>query len=103
MFKNLFLNRSKKGSKVLAILVAFLVAFVPIMSNSPTNVQAATTTLKTYPAPTGAALNNTFTVQVRANGGAWQNVDIYTTCSFGIIPQLMLPSHISILTVRLTY
>ena len=101
MFKNLFLNRSKKGSKVLAILVAFLVAFVPIMSNSPTNVQAATT-LTTYPAPTGAALNNTFTVQVRANGGLGR-MWTYTTCSFGIIPQLMLPSHISILTVRLTY
>ena len=102
MFKNLFLNRSKKGSKVLAILVAFLVAFVPIMSNSPTNVQAATTTLKTYPAPTGAALNNTFTVQVRANGGAWQNVDIYDVL-VRYHTQLMLPSHISILTVRLTY
>ncbi|WP_261304196.1 discoidin domain-containing protein [Paenibacillus andongensis] len=69
-------HRSKKWSKVLSILIAFVVAFVPIMFNFPATVQAATT-LQTYPAPTGVALNNTFTVQVRANGGAWQNVDAY--------------------------
>ena len=102
MFKNLFLNRSKKGSKVLAILVAFLVAFVPIMSNSPTNVQAATTIKRHILLQLVLHLTTLLLykyVQMGGLGRMWT----YTTCSFGIIPQLMLPSHISILTVRLTY
>lgn len=82
-------NRSKKRSKVLSVLLAFLVAFVPLMVNFPANVQAATS-LMTYPAPSGAALNNTFTVQVRANGGAWQNVDAYD-----VVVQMNSPSHAS--------
>lgn len=34
-------------------------------------------TVTTYPAPSGAPLNDDFTVRVRATGGLWQTVDTY--------------------------
>ncbi|MFD0692668.1 discoidin domain-containing protein [Paenibacillus sp. GCM10027628] len=75
MFKGLFLNRSKKRSNALFLLMALLVSFIPIF---PTNVQAATT-LKTYPAPAGTTLSTDFTVKVRVPGGVWQDLDEYQT------------------------
>ena len=80
MFEILFLNRSKKRSKVLSFLIvfSFLVSFFPMALNFPTNVQAATT-LNVYPAPTGVPLNTTYTVKVREPGGVWQDLDEYQT------------------------
>ena len=56
MVKNQFFNRSTKRSKWSSIILAFLIAFIPMTVNFPTNVQAATT-LKVYPAPAGVPLN----------------------------------------------
>ena len=77
MFKSLFFNRSKKRSNVF-LLLAFVIAFVPMALNFPTDVQAATT-LKVYPAPSGVTLNTAYTVQVRVPGGVWQDLDEYQT------------------------
>jgi hypothetical protein len=78
MFERLFLNRRKKMSGVLSILLAFVLVFVPMVLNFPTSVQAATT-LNVYPAPSGATLNTFFTVKVREPGGVWQDLDEYQT------------------------
>ena len=77
MFKSLFFNRSKKRSNVF-LLLAFVIAFVPMVLNFPTDVQAATT-LKVYPAPSGVTLNTAYTVKVRVPGGVWQDLDEYQT------------------------
>ena len=63
---------------MLSFLIAFLISFVPMALNFPTNVQAATT-LKVYPAPTGVPLNTYYTVKVREPGGVWQDLDEYQT------------------------
>ena len=76
MVKNRFLTEAQKGSKLFFFILAFLVAFIPMAVNFPTNVEAATT-LKVYPAPSGVPLNSDYTVQVREPGGVWQDLDEY--------------------------
>lgn len=74
----MFLVKSQKRSKMLSVLITFLLFFVPMTFVFPADVQAATT-LKTYPAPTGVTLDTTFTVKVRVPGGTWQDLDEYQT------------------------
>ncbi|RCW42439.1 glycosyl hydrolase family 28, partial [Paenibacillus prosopidis] len=80
-----YFGKHNKRSRIHTFLLAFLVAFVPMMANFLANAEAATT-LVTYPAPTtGITMNTTYTVQVRVPGGNWQNVDVYNT-TVGIVP-----------------
>jgi hypothetical protein len=74
----MFFSTRRTGLRVLSILIAFLVAFVPTAVYSPAHVQAATT-LNVYPAPSGVTLNTDYTVQVRELGGIWQDLDEYQT------------------------
>ncbi len=76
----MFVNKRKKRSKALSILIvfSFLVSFFPVAVSFPANVQAATT-LNVYPAPSGVPLNTTYTVQVQVPGGPWQSLDVYQT------------------------
>ncbi|HEY1787987.1 MAG TPA: glycosyl hydrolase family 28 protein [Verrucomicrobiae bacterium] len=46
------------------------------LATSSTHAEPAASVV-VYPAPTGAALNDTFSVAVRTPGGQWQNVDVY--------------------------
>ena len=74
-------------SKSLCIFMAALTLFALLPISLPTEVHAAGTTLVTYPNPPGgAALNTDFTVKVRANGGAWQELDEYDTTVGGYHP-----------------
>jgi hypothetical protein len=73
-----FSSNTKKRSRVLSFLLAFVIAFVPMTVNFPASVQAATT-LTVYPAPAGVPLNGDYTVQVREPGGVWQDLDEYRT------------------------
>jgi hypothetical protein len=64
-----------------------LTVLASLSLGQPMEVQAAGTTLVTYPNPPGgAALNTDFTVKVRANGGAWQDLDEYDTTIGGYHP-----------------
>ncbi|RCW47517.1 discoidin domain-containing protein [Paenibacillus prosopidis] len=76
----MFVNRGKKRSKALSILIVFsmIVSFFPVALSNPTTVEAATT-LNVYPAPSGVTMNTTYTVQVQAPGGPWQSLDVYQT------------------------
>ena len=48
-----------------------------LIITTPVRAQKIQNLLKTYPAPTGAAQNNDFTVQVREPGGKWQDLPEY--------------------------
>jgi hypothetical protein len=78
MLGSQYMNKGKRTSRILSILLAVLLAFVPMAVYFPTNVQAATT-LNVYPAPSGVTLNTDYTVQVREPGGTWQDLDEYQT------------------------
>ncbi len=69
----------RKSSKVLSCLLAFFVLFTQISFTFPEKVQAASSTLKVYPAPSGVTLNSTYTVKVRIPGGEWEDLDEYQT------------------------
>lgn len=60
----------------IAALLAALVAFALVLSTTSAAV-AATTTLRTYPAPSGSSLSSDYTVKVRTVGGAWVDLDEY--------------------------
>ncbi|MGM0879913.1 MAG: carbohydrate binding domain-containing protein [Bacillota bacterium] len=81
------LTKSSKRTKWFYIFMVALALFAPLSFGLPTEVHAAGTTLVTYPNPPGgAALNTDFTVKVRANGGAWQDLDEYDTTVGGYNP-----------------
>ncbi|WP_168735667.1 carbohydrate binding domain-containing protein [Cohnella fermenti] len=80
-------RRSRRPVNWLCVFMAALAFFAVLPFGLPTEVHAAGTTLVTYPNPTGgAALNADFTVKVRANGGAWQDLDEYDTTVGGYHP-----------------
>lgn len=81
------LTKNSKRSKMLSMFMAALALFASFSFGLPSEVQASGTTLVTYPNPPGgAALNTDFTVKVRANGGAWQDLDEYDTTVGGYRP-----------------
>lgn len=83
----MFMSIGKKYNR-LFILLTTLSLLTLLSFSFPTEVRASgTTTLVTYPNPTGgAALNTDFTVKVRANGGAWKDLDEYDTTIGGYHP-----------------
>ncbi|WP_055523943.1 LamG-like jellyroll fold domain-containing protein [Streptomyces graminilatus] len=60
-----------------AFLLALMLVLTSLMLSFPVAAHAATT-LTTYPAPSGVALNTAYTVKVRVPGGAWQDLDEYS-------------------------
>jgi hypothetical protein len=79
-------NRQETMKFFFICLVA-LSLMVSLSFDLPAKAYASGTTLVTYPNPPGgAALNTDFTVQVRANGGAWQDLDEYDTTVGGYRP-----------------
>lgn len=65
-----------RRSKLLAALLTALLA-VGFLISAPSSASAATTTLKTYAAPTGSSLSTDYTVKVRTLGGSWVDLDEY--------------------------
>jgi hypothetical protein len=57
-------------AKVIVILAGW------VFAGNSANAELASTVV-VYPAPVGAELNDTFTVAVRAPGGAWRKLDVY--------------------------
>ena len=80
------MTKSRKRSKHLPSLAAAFLAAIPFFFHPMDGLQAATT-LATYANPSGGVTTNTtFTVKVRANGGAWQDLDEYQTTIGGYTP-----------------
>jgi hypothetical protein len=82
----MFIRRS--GKTFNRLFICMIAISISLLSYSfPTEVHASGTTLVTYPNPSGGApLNGDFTVKVRANGGAWQDLDEYDTTVGGYRP-----------------
>jgi hypothetical protein len=78
MKKRPYYIKGKERVRLLSFLLAFVIAFVPLLASFPANVEAATT-LTVYPAPAGIPLNADYTVQVREPGGVWRDLDEYRT------------------------